>query len=442
MISRQTHVPRGIGRRSVSAVEMRVPDIGDFKDVPIIELLVKPGDLIALEDPVATLESEKATLDVPASAAGRVLTVVVSPGTRVSKGSLLMTIEPSFAESPVARAPQPAVPPPAVSAERVMPAVRVSIDQDEHLAGTQKTSGTALRVYASPSVRRIGRELGLDMAKLNRSGRGGRLLATDVQEFVRTKMTTQATLLSPAIASLSAGVPAIDFAKYGEVERQSLSRIRKIAGSTLARNWATIPHVTNFDEADITDLERFRESVNGEKGNGTKLTLLSFLVKAGAATLKEMPAFNASLDGDSVVLKKYVHIGAAVDTPAGLLVPVIRNADQLGIRAIAAELATKAATAREGKLKIADMEGGCFTISSLGGIGGTGFTPIINAPELAILGVGKARIQPRWDGAQFMPRSILPLCLSWDHRALDGVAAARFLVLLVRFLEDFRRISL
>jgi pyruvate dehydrogenase E2 component (dihydrolipoamide acetyltransferase) len=424
------------------SVEMRVPDIGDFKDVPIIELLVKPGDLVALEDPVVTLESEKATLDVPATAAGRVLTVAVSPGTRVSKGSLLMTLEPSFAASPVARIPESAPAAPAATDERAMPVSVVPIDQDEHLDDKQNTSGPALRVYASPSVRRIGRELGVDMAALKGSGRGGRLLATDVQEFVRAKMTTPATQLPPTIASLGSGAPAIDFAKYGEVERQLLSRIRKIAGSTLARNWATIPHVTNFDEADITDLERFRESVNAEKGNSMKLTLLSFLVKAVAATLKGMPAFNASLDGDSVVLKKYVHIGAAVDTPAGLLVPVIRNADQLGIRAIGAELAVKAATAREGKLKIADMEGGCFTISSLGGIGGTGSTPIINAPELAILGVGKARIQPRWDGAQFMPQLILPLCLSWDHRALDGVAAARFLVQLVRYLEDFRRVSL
>jgi pyruvate dehydrogenase E2 component (dihydrolipoamide acetyltransferase) len=296
-------------------------------------------------------------------------------------------------------------------------------------------------VYASPSIRRIGHVLGVDLAEVKGTGRHGRILAEDVHQFVRARMSALAadgSLTNPRFPA----APKVDFSRYGDVERQPLSRIRRISGSALARNWATIPHVTNFDEADITQTEDFRRALNAEGPTNPKVTLLSFLVKACAATLKAMPAFNASLDGDEMVLKKYVNIGVAVDTAHGLLVPVIRGAHQLGIRDIAADLAAKAAVARDGKLKPSDMEGGCFTISSLGGVGGSGFTPIINAPELAILGVGRARMQPRWDGEKFAPRLILPLMLSWDHRALDGVAAARFLVQLIAFLEDFRRISL
>jgi pyruvate dehydrogenase E2 component (dihydrolipoamide acetyltransferase) len=281
----------------------------------------------------------------------------------------------------------------------------------------------------------------VDLSTIGGSGKGGRILVEDVHQAIKAALRT-ANNPVPVPPVTPAGMPLPDFSQFGEIERQPLSRIRQISGSSLARNWATIPHVTNFDEADVTELEVFRKLVNEECKDGARLTLLSFLVRASAATLKAMPQFNASLDKDHLILKKYVHIGVAVDTPGGLLVPVIRNADQTGILSIAAQLAASAERAREGKLKAADMQGGCFTVSSLGGIGGTGFTPIINAPEVAILGAGKARILPRWDGQQFAPRLILPLSLSWDHRALDGVAAARFLVALVRLLEDFRRVSL
>jgi pyruvate dehydrogenase E2 component (dihydrolipoamide acetyltransferase) len=442
-----------------SAIELRVPDIGDFKDIPIIELLVKPGDLIALNDSIATLESEKATLDVPATISGRVLTVAVACGHRVSKGSLLITVEPSGAKAhghahhetaassdevktAQAQPTQPMRPParPAeIRAETADGSSRiVPITSPETIA----RAVAGVRIYAGPSVRRIGRELGVDLMAVEGSGRGGRVLSADVYRFVRANMSRPTVTAAPSTAPLTPGIPPVDFGKFGDIERQPLSRIRRISGVTLARNWATIPHVTNFDEADITDLESFRQDINREQRDGAKITLLSFLIKASAVTLNLMPAFNASLDGENIVLKKYVHIGVAVDTPGGLLVPVLRNADRLGIAGIASGLAAKAALAREGKLKVSDMEGGCFTISSLGGVGGTGFTPIINAPEIAILGAGRARIQPHWDGEKFLPRLIVPLSLSWDHRALDGVAAARFLVQLVKLLEDFRRVTL
>jgi pyruvate dehydrogenase E2 component (dihydrolipoamide acetyltransferase) len=285
----------------------------------------------------------------------------------------------------------------------------------------------------------LGRQLGVDLAKVAGSGRGGRIMLDDVHKSVREESRSS---LQPIAAAIERAAKAVDFSKFGEVERQPLSRIRRISGAALARNWATIPHVTNFDEADVTDLETFRVRLNQETEDSPKLTLLSFLVKAIAATLRFAPAFNASLDGEELIIKKYVNVGVAVDTPGGLVVPVIRRADQLGIIDIGRELASKAAAAQAGKLKPSDFEGGCFTVSSLGGVGGTGFTPIINAPEIAILGVAKAAIKPVYDGGQFLPRLILPLALSWDHRATDGVAAARFLVHLVGLLQDLRRISL
>jgi pyruvate dehydrogenase E2 component (dihydrolipoamide acetyltransferase) len=427
-----------------AVTELRVPDIGDFADIPIIELLVKPGDIIAVDDPVATLESEKATLDVPSSVAGKVLRVAVSPGSRVSKGTLLLTVEPlgmrptTTTKTAAAAVPAPELPvalPP--SLERSSAEVPKAVLPTPEVLRSPGTS----RIYASPSVRRIGTQLGVDLSSLGGSGKGGRILVEDVHQAVKSALR-RANDPAPVPPASPAGMPLPDFSQFGEIERQPLSRIRQISGTSLARNWATIPHVTNFDEADVTELEAFRKSVNEECKDGVRLTLLSFLVRASAAALKAMPQFNASLDKDHLILKKYVHIGVAVDTPGGLLVPVIRNADQAGILSIAALLAASAEKAREGKLKAADMQGGCFTVSSLGGIGGTGFTPIINAPEVAILGAGKARILPRWNGQEFAPRLILPLSLSWDHRALDGVAAARFLVTLVRLLEDFRRVSL
>ena len=302
-----------------------------------------------------------------------------------------------------------------------------------------RTSG---RIYASPSIRRVGKELGVDLTGVLGSGQGGRILAEDVHQYVRARMTEKTA--SAEVTTFPRSIPAatVDFSKFGEIERQKLSRIRRISGPALTRNWTTIPHVTNFDEADTTDLEKFRVTINAERPELPKLTLLSFLVKACASTLKTLPNFNASIDGEEIILKKYVNVGVAVDTPGGLLVPVLRNADQMGLGEIATILSAKAALARNGKLQASDMEGGCFTISSLGGVGGSGFTPIINAPELAILGVGKAKTQPVWDGEGFLPRLVVPLSLSWDHRALDGVAAARFLVNLVRLLEDFRRLLL
>ena len=435
------------------SIEVRVPDIGDFKDIPVIELLVKPGDLVQINDPIATLESDKATLDVPASIAGRVISLRVAPGTRVSQGTVLLTLEPSseteahptasnpFATERLSSPPQqpPLPPPPTVPAA---PEERASQDAPVSQSPGPAVASTSGRIYASPSIRRVGKELGVDLTGVLGSGQGGRILAEDVHQYVRARMTEKTASADATAWPRSIPAAAVDFSKFGEIERQKLSRIRRISGPALTRNWATIPHVTNFDEADTTDLEKFRVTINAERPELPKLTLLSFLVKACASTLKTLPNFNASIDGEEIILKKYVNVGVAVDTPGGLLVPVLRNADQMGLGEIATILSAKAALARNGKLQASDMEGGCFTISSLGGVGGSGFTPIINAPELAILGVGKAKTQPVWDGEAFLPRLVVPLSLSWDHRALDGVAAARFLVNLVRLLEDSRRLLL
>jgi pyruvate dehydrogenase E2 component (dihydrolipoamide acetyltransferase) len=443
-----------------TTIEVCVPDIGDFKDIPVIEMLVGPGDLVKEEQPVITLESDKATLDIPTPVAGRVSSLAVAPGTRVSRGSLILTLEPDSGAQPPKTSPPQAQARgrsgPEVTSAREGPgpevtsvpgAAREPVDEappDAPNRGLADASSRAAelasgRIYASPSIRRLGRELGVNLAIVAGSGRGGRIVIEDVYKSVREE--------SPAPSRSTLGVAeraasAVDFSKFGEIERQPLSRIRRISGTALTRNWATIPHVTNFDEADITDLEAFRVKLNQELAGNPKLTLLPFLVKAIAATLRFAPAFNASLNGEDLITKKYVNVGVAVDTPGGLVVPVIRGAGGLGIIDIARELSSKAAAAQAGKLKAADFEGGCFTISSLGGVGGTGFTPIINAPEIAILGVAKAAIKPRYEGGQFLPRLILPLALSWDHRATDGVAAARFLVHLVALLEDFRRLSL
>lgn len=439
-------------------VEVRVPDIGDFHDIPVIETLVKPGDSVTKEQSVVTLESDKATLDVPSPVTGRVTSLTVVPGDRVSQGSLILSVEiegstersvPTTSPSPSPPSLSPVIPARDPSSAELTPASIATEQADDlpHIAAAEHaavkpypTSEIAAgRIYASPSVRRLGRELGVDLSMVTGSGRGARIMPEDVSKYVDEQSPAPARGEPAAAARIA---PPIDFSKFGEVERQPLSRIRRISGAALARNWATIPHVTNFHEADITDLDAFRVKLNQELGGSPKLTLLSFLVKAIAATLRFAPSFNASLDGNELVLKKYVNVAVAIDTPAGLVVPVIRSADQLGIIEIARELSAKASAAQAGKLKAADIEGACFTISSLGGIGGTGFTPIINAPEIAILGVAKATIQARYDGAHFIPRLILPLALSWDHRATDGVAAARFLVHLVSLVADFRRILL
>jgi pyruvate dehydrogenase E2 component (dihydrolipoamide acetyltransferase) len=402
------------------AVDLSVPDIGDFKDIPVIEVLVKVGDFVKCGESLVTLESDKATLDVPAEMPGRVSAIKIAPGDRVSKGSLLLTLEPENVQTHA---------PPAHSGLTLVTANR------EH------TSSGENRFHASPSIRRAARELAVDLSHVHGSGPRGRILKSDLQNHVRSALSTPPAKAADTATPAPPARSAVDFSKFGAIERQPLSRIRRISGMALARNWSTIPHVTNFEEADITDLDRLRADLNSEFKSGPKITLVSFLVKACAATLRVFPSVNASLDGEEVVIKKYVHVGVAVNTPGGLLVPVVRNADQLGVREIACIIAARAVEAKEGKLKASDMEGGCFTISSLGGIGNTGFTPIINAPEVAILGVCKAAIQPRWDGKQFLPRQVLPLALSWDHRVLDGVEAARFLVHLSLLIQDFRRVS-
>ncbi|MFN3984495.1 MAG: dihydrolipoyllysine-residue acetyltransferase [Rhodocyclaceae bacterium] len=441
--------------------EIHVPDIGDFNDVPVIEVLVGPGDPVEVNDPVLILESDKATMDVPSPAAGVVASVSVSVGDRVSTGSVILTLQAPPGETPAAQAAATAsttaatavaVATEPVAEARVaaaVPPAAVSVSAPTSPALAAETSG--VKPHASPSVRAYARELGVNLAKVTASGKCGRILHVDVQRFVKHTMLGLDT--DPRAGGNVAGAfggltllpwPKVDFARFGEIEVRPLSRIKKISGQNLARNWVMIPHVTNFDEADITDLEAFRARLNQESGQGgAKLTMLAFLIKAAAATLKQFPEFNSSLGGDgdepALILKRYCHIGFAADTPHGLVVPVVRDADRKGIRDIAEECSELARKARDGKLGPADMTGGTFTVSSLGGIGGTGFTPIINAPEVAILGATRAQIKPVWDGHAFVPRLILPLSLSWDHRVVDGAASARFLVHLTGLLADFRR---
>ena len=413
-------------------IEVKVPDIGDFKDVPVIELLVKPGDSIQAEDPLLTLESDKATIEVPSPVAGTVRELKVQVGDKVSQGSLLLLLEAGDAVSAT-----PAVPAAAASASHgpaPTPATPASVPASDAPGGA--------KAHASPSVRRFARELGVDIARVPGSGPKGRITQQDVQAYVKG-------ILGGAAAAPSAGGgveldllpwPKVDFAKFGPVEAKPLSRIRKLSGANLWRNWVMIPHVTQFDEADITDLEAFRVSVNQDsEKTGVKLTMLAFLIKASVVALKKFPDFNASLDGDNLILKQYFHIGFAADTPNGLVVPVIRDADRKGVVDIAREMAELSRKARDGKLGPAEMQGGCFSISSLGGIGGTAFTPIINAPEVAILGVSKSEIKPQWDGKQFAPRLQLPLSLSYDHRVIDGASAARFTSFLCQLLADMRK---
>lgn len=417
-------------------IDITVPDIGDFKNIPIIEILVRPGDKVEANAPLILLESDKATLDVPAPQAGVVKEIFVKLGDKMSQGSKILTLDSADATSPPAPMPGPASAPAPAPAPTHTPAPVVSAP----VPAAPAPLAIGSLPHASPSIRHYARELGVDLTKVRGSGPKGRILREDVNGFVKSALA--------APSGLSGGRellpwPEVDFAKYGEIERVALSNIRRISGANLTRNAALIPHVTNFDEADVTALEAFRASVNEEqKQGGTKVTMLAFIIKAVVATLRKHPTFNASLEGEQLVLKRYFHIGFAADTPNGLLVPVIRNADRKGVVEIAAEMSELAAQARAGKLKPADMQGGCFTISSLGGIGGNGFTPIINAPEVAILGAAKAKMQPVWDGQQFIPRLIMPLNLSWDHRVVDGAEAARFLVTLTRYLADFRRISL
>lgn len=431
--------------------EIHVPDIGDFKDLPVIEVLVKPGDKVAFDDPLLTLESDKASMDVPSPGAGIVVSVTIKEGDRVSKGSSILTLQMAVDDAPAAQ--NAVTNPAAVDLPVSVPSVsKVATPAVPAAAGSPALAAPSSgpKPHASPSVRSYARKLGVDVSRVAATGKGGRILREDVERFVKDALVR---LESPAPrADHSGGLnllpwPDVDFAKFGHVEKVALSRIKKISGANLSRNWVMIPHVTNNEEVDITELEAFRVQLNKEGGkDAIKYTMLAFLIKAAVATLKAFPQFNSSLgneDGEPVlILKQYYHIGFAADTPNGLVVPVIRDADQKGIGQIATECGELARKARDGKLGPADMTGGTFTVSSLGGIGGTGFTPIINAPEVAILGVTRAQIRPVWDGSAFGPRLILPLALSWDHRVVDGAAAARFLQHLAALLADFRRITL
>jgi pyruvate dehydrogenase E2 component (dihydrolipoamide acetyltransferase) len=446
-------------------MEVKIPDIGDFTEVAVIEVMVKPGDTIKPEDPLVTLESDKATMDVPSPAAGRVKDVKLKVGDKVAQGTLILLLEtaeaapapaapakPAQKVEPVAAAPAAtpaalprAAPAPVTEASVPEPGMRAAgfatdlpppPGQGEEvnapppvvlMPGPAEMVAAVIggsRSHASPSVRRFARDLGVDVAKVRGTGPKGRITREDVQGFVKAVMAGA----RPAGGGLDIiPWPKVDFSKFGSIEAQPLSRIRKISGANLARNWVMIPHVTQFDEADITGLERYRVTLNkAHEKDGIKVTVLAFLIKAAVEALKRFPEFNSSLDGENLVIKHYYHIGFAADTPNGLVVPVIRNADRKSLLELAREAAELARKAREGKLQLAEMQGGCFSISSLGGIGGTLFTPIINAPEVAILGVSRAEMKQKWDGRRFAPRLMLPLSLSYDHRVIDGASGARF----------------
>jgi pyruvate dehydrogenase E2 component (dihydrolipoamide acetyltransferase) len=446
-------------------VEVRVPDIGDFKDVVVIEILVKPGDRVAVDQSLITVESDKASMEVPSSAAGVVRELKVKLGDKINQGDLLALLEGAAAS--VAPAPAPAAAAVAVPAAAPAAAAMAAVLAAAPVAAApvpahQPTANPARGLpYASPSVRRFARELGVPLEDVAGTGPKGRITQQDVQAFTKAVMagSAQTQAIAGAVAAAvakaapAAGTgggelglipwPKVDFAKFGQVERKELGRIRKISGANLLRNAVMIPAVTNHDDADITELEAFRLQVNKENEKaGVKVTMLAFLIKACVAALKKYPEFNSSLDGDALVYKNYWHIGFAADTPNGLMVPVIKDADRKGVLQISQETAELAKKARDGKLGPADMSGATFTISSLGGIGGRYFTPIINAPEVAILGVCKSQMEPKWDGKAFTPRLMLPLSLTWDHRVIDGAAAARFNVYLGQLLADFRRIML
>jgi pyruvate dehydrogenase E2 component (dihydrolipoamide acetyltransferase) len=460
--------------------EVKVPDIGNYSGIPVIEVLVQPGDTVAKDQGLVTLESDKATMEVPSSVAGVVKELKVKLGDEISEGTVVAIIEadaagdtgkkteqasPAAADKPAKAEPAPAAAPESKKATidtsnparlSELESAALAPDNDPEVSGPQSppvTFGADSVMpdnvpHASPAVRLFARELGVDLFKVSGSARKGRITREDVQNFVKRALSS-----GPSRAAASGGGggldllpwPQVDFGKFGEIESRPLSKIKKISGANLARNWVMIPHVTQFDDADITDLEALRVSLNKENEKaGIKLTMLAFLIKGVVAALKKYPDFNASLDasGENLVLKKYFHIGFAADTPNGLVVPVIRDADQKGVIEIAQESGALAKKARDGKLGPADMSGGCFSISSLGGIGGTAFTPIVNAPEVAILGVSRSAMKPVWNGEKFKPRLILPMSLSYDHRVIDGASAARFTAYLGQVLADMRRVLL
>ncbi|MDI5832658.1 pyruvate dehydrogenase complex dihydrolipoyllysine-residue acetyltransferase [Shewanella xiamenensis] len=437
----------------VAVKEIQVPDIGDASNVDVIEVLVSVGDMITADQGLITLETDKATMEVPAPFAGKLLSLTVKVGDKVSQGSVIATIETVTAGA--APAPQAAAPASAPVAQEVAPAPVAAAPSRPPVphhpsAGAPVSTGA---VHASPAVRRLAREFGVDLTQVTGSGRKGRIMKEDVQAYVKYELSRPKATAATSVAAGSGGglqviaAPKVDFSKFGEVEEIPLSRIQKISGPNLHRNWVTIPHVTQFDEADITEMEEFRKQQNdaaAKKKADYKITPLVFMMKAVAKTLQQFPVFNSSLssDGESLIQKKYYHIGVAVDTPNGLVVPVVRDVDKKGIIELSRELADISIRARDGKLKSADMQGSCFTISSLGGIGGTAFTPIVNYPDVAILGVSKSEIKPKWNGKEFEPKLMLPLSLSYDHRVIDGAMAARFSVTLSGILSDIRTLIL
>ncbi len=430
--------------------EVLVPDIGDFKDIPVIEVMVKAGDKVKAEDSLVTLESDKATMDVPAPFAGVVKELKVKLGDKVSEGTLIITIEAEDGDAVATAVPAPkpasaASPPVAQTPAPVAASIPAPAPVTAAIAAPATIDEAAfVRAHASPAVRRFARELGVDLGKVTGKGPKGRVLKEDIQDFVKGALSRPASGGAGFGFNLPA-MPTVDFSKFGAVESKPLSRIKKISGANLHRNWVSIPHVTQNDEVDVTEMESFRKQLSDEmQKSGIKITPLAFLMKAAVAALKRFPQFNASLasDGESLILKQYYNIGVAVDTPNGLVVPVIRGVDQKGVVALAKELGEVSARARDGKLGPTEMQGGCFSISSLGGIGGTHFTPIINAPEVAILGVARSAMKPIWKDGQFVPRLILPISLSYDHRVVDGAEGARFISFLNGVLSDIRRLML
>lgn len=440
---------------SAQSVAVKVPDIGNFSNVDVIEVDIKVGDEVVVDQTLVTLETDKATMDVPSTVAGKVTAVHVKVGDKVSEGSALIEVvaasastaantSATLAQNEVAEIKKQVAATPSAENNDLRAEIKSQIPQAFGSSDIDE-KGFA-KAHASPSVRKLARELGVDLARVTGSGRKGRITPVDLRSFVKSVM--QKVEQGGAGASLGGGLdllpwPKVDFSKFGEIEVKELSRIKKISGQNLARNWVMIPHVTLHEDADMTDLEAFRKQLNKEwERAGIKVSPLAFIILACVKALQEFPEFNSSLDGDNLILKKYIHIGFAADTPNGLVVPVIKNADQKGLKEITQELADMSKRAREGKLKPQEMQGASFTISSLGGIGGTGFTPIINAPEVAILGVCKSQVKPSWNGKEFEPRLQCPLSLSFDHRVIDGAAGMRFLVFISQLLADFRRVSL
>ncbi len=431
-----------------SLIELKVPDIGNFTGVDVIDVLVKPGDVIAVDQTLAVLETDKASMDLPASAAGTVQEVFIKVGDKVSEGSLIATVsaeaeqagapKPEEKSEPKEAAPEEKAPEqPAQAAPQPAPAPK-PVSTPEPTA--QPASGKV--AHATPAVRLFARELGIDISKITAgSGRKGRILKEDVKNHVKQ-------IMAEGFAQGGAGIPpipAVDFSQFGAIEEQKLNKIKRLTGQNLSRAWLNLPMVTYHEEVDITEMEAFRNALNAEKAAGeTKITGLVFIIKALIAAMQQFPQFNSSLspDGEKLIYKKYFNVGIAVDTPNGLVVPVIRDADKKGINELTAELADKSAKARQGKLMPADMQGGCITISSLGGIGGTAFTPIVNAPEVAILGITRSKMQPIWDGREFVPRLMLPLDLTYDHRVIDGAEGARFMAVIKQYLGDIRRLLL